>query len=78
MKMINLPESDLSDITQGVQKLHTNRVVLHVADYIFKWMLTIYAQQTGKIQSLENVVCYRKSNPSGMQFLPSASDNYVV
>ena len=35
-----------SDIIQGVQKLHTHRVFLLVADYIFKWMLTIYAQQT--------------------------------
>ncbi len=47
----------------------TGRVVLPVADYSFKWMY--FAPVLLGIGQLKNVVCYRKDNPAGTQFLPS-------
>ncbi len=35
-------------------------------------------QNRGKIHSHENVVCYRKDNPAGTQFLPSPCENDLI
>ncbi len=66
---------------RGGQKLCTSRLVLPVADNIFKGMyfdsvlLATFRpnikQSRGKEHSLENAVFYRKDNPIGTQFLPS-------
>ena len=69
--------------TGGGQKLRTHRVVLTVTVTVqlsqaVGSSLTTFSSECNKVNrgerhSLENVVCYRKDNPVGTQFLPSPS-----